>query len=217
MLARAEFGGGVRCAPIRPMANSARAAGQLDQLYHTTRDVRVRIRALMILLAAERGLVACEIAAIVRQDEETVRRWFAPVRGRGPDRALRCAALGGAAEGHARVPRAPASARAAAAAGFGLPFSLWTAARLADHLAEETGLRMSVPSVHRLLRAGGMALEPAAAHDHQPRSGVRASKKGGRGRARQPEARRGLLLRGRVQHQLAPHPAGDVEPERAGR
>jgi transposase len=31
----------------------------------------------MILLAAERGMVAAEIAAIVRQDEETVRRWFA--------------------------------------------------------------------------------------------------------------------------------------------
>jgi len=40
----------------------------------------------------------------------------------------------------------------------GLPFSLRTAARLADHLAEETGLRMSIPSVHRLPRVGGMAL-----------------------------------------------------------
>jgi transposase len=40
----------------------------------------------------------------------------------------------------------------------GLPFSLWTAARLADHLAEATGLRLSVPSVNRLLRAGDMAL-----------------------------------------------------------
>jgi hypothetical protein len=35
-----------------------------------------------------------------------------------------------------------------------LPFSLWIAAWLADCLAEETGLRMSVPSVQRLLRAG---------------------------------------------------------------
>ncbi|WP_246697006.1 winged helix-turn-helix domain-containing protein [Methylobacterium planeticum] len=37
-----------------------------------------------------------------------------------------------------------------------LPFSMWTAARLADHLAEETGLRMSVASIHRLLRAAGL-------------------------------------------------------------
>jgi len=40
----------------------------------------------------------------------------------------------------------------------GLPFSLWTAARLADHLAELAGVRMSAPSVCRLLREGGMAL-----------------------------------------------------------
>jgi transposase len=37
----------------------------------------VRTRALMILLAAERRLMAAEVAAIVRQDAETVRRWFA--------------------------------------------------------------------------------------------------------------------------------------------
>ena len=31
----------------------------------------------MVLLAAKQGLVAAEIAPIVRRDEETVRRWFA--------------------------------------------------------------------------------------------------------------------------------------------
>jgi Homeodomain-like domain len=50
---------------------------KLDELYHGTRDVRVRTRAQMILLAAEQGLVTAVIAAVVRQDEETVRRWFA--------------------------------------------------------------------------------------------------------------------------------------------
>ena len=33
---------------------------------------------------------------------------------------------------------------------------MWTAGRLADRLAEETGLRMSVASIHRLLRAAGL-------------------------------------------------------------
>jgi hypothetical protein len=37
-----------------------------------------------------------------------------------------------------------------------LSFSMRTAARLADHLAEEAGLRMSVASIHRLLRAAGL-------------------------------------------------------------
>ena len=63
--------------PIRLDALSPERLRKLDELYHATRDVRVRTRAQMILLAAERGMVAAEIAAIVRQDEETVRRWFA--------------------------------------------------------------------------------------------------------------------------------------------
>ena len=65
---------------MRPIRLDALSAGQLcelDKLYHGTRDVRVRTRAQMILLAAEQGMVATEVAAIVRQDEETVRRWFA--------------------------------------------------------------------------------------------------------------------------------------------
>ena len=40
----------------------------------------------------------------------------------------------------------------------GLPYSMWTAARLADYMAEQTGLRMSIPSVLRLLRTADMAL-----------------------------------------------------------
>src|SRR3712207_1832161 len=63
--------------PIRLSSLSAERRRELDELYHGTRDVRVRTRAQMILLAAEQGLVAAEIAPIVRQDEETVRRWFA--------------------------------------------------------------------------------------------------------------------------------------------
>lgn len=144
--------------PIRLDALSAEQLRELDGLYHGTRDVRVRTRAQMVLLAAEQGMVAAEIAAIVRQDEETVRRWFARYRAEG-------------VEGLSDAPRSGAPPEATSAyrerllevvrrrpRALGLPFSLWTAARLADHLAELTGVRMSAPSVCRLLRAGGMAL-----------------------------------------------------------
>jgi transposase len=144
--------------PIRLDALSAEQLSELDHLYHTTPDPRVRIRALMILLAAERHLVAAEIAAIVRQHEETVRRWLARYEAEG-------------VAGLADAPRSGTPPKVTPAyrqrllevvrrrpRSLGLPFSLWTAARLADHLAEATGLRMSVPSVQRLLRAGGMAL-----------------------------------------------------------
>ena len=62
--------------PIRLDALSAEQLRELDELYHTTRDVRVGGRAQMILLVAEQGMVAAEIAAIVRQGEETARRWL---------------------------------------------------------------------------------------------------------------------------------------------
>jgi transposase len=38
------------------------------------------------------------------------------------------------------------------------PFSLWTLQRLADFLAEETGLRVSEETVRRALKAGGVVL-----------------------------------------------------------
>ncbi len=48
---------------------------ELDTPYRTARDVGCA-RALMVLLAAEKRLVACEIAAIVCESDETARRWL---------------------------------------------------------------------------------------------------------------------------------------------
>jgi transposase len=144
--------------PISLDTLSAEQLQELNELYRRTHDVRVRTRAQMILLAAEQGMVAAEIAPIVRQDEETVLRWLARYQAEG-------------VEGLSDAPRAGAPAKATSGyrerllqiarsrpRALGLPFSLWTAARLADHLAELTGVRMSTPSICRLLREGGMAL-----------------------------------------------------------
>ena len=40
----------------------------------------------------------------------------------------------------------------------GQPYSLWTLRRLADYLAEQTGLRVSYETVRRLLAAAGIVL-----------------------------------------------------------
>jgi hypothetical protein len=45
-------------------------------LYRTTKDVRLRTRAQIILLAAEQGMSAPTIAHIVRENEQTVRNWL---------------------------------------------------------------------------------------------------------------------------------------------
>ena len=58
--------------PIRLDALSPERLRELDELHHATRDVRVRTRARMVLLAAEQGLVAAEIAPVVRQDEDEI-------------------------------------------------------------------------------------------------------------------------------------------------
>lgn len=43
----------------------------LDELYHSTREVRLRTRVQMVLLAVEQHLTAGKIAAIVRENEES--------------------------------------------------------------------------------------------------------------------------------------------------
>ena len=61
----------IRIPPLDPEQLDA-----LEKLYRTTRNTRLRTRAQMVLLAAERRLTAAEIAEIVRTSEETVRRWL---------------------------------------------------------------------------------------------------------------------------------------------
>lgn len=163
--------------PIRLDTLSADQPRALDELYHRTRDVRVRTRAQMILLAAEQGLVAAEIAPIVRQDEETVRRWFA-----------RYAAEGLTGLSDAPRPGTPPKVTPAyrerllqlarrRPRALGLPLVAVDSSTprrpsgRADRAAPE---HPQHPSAAARRRHG---LEPAAAHDHRPRSRLRAQKK----------------------------------------
>ena len=70
--------------PIRVPELAPEQLAELEKLYRTTRNVRLRTRAQMVLLAAERHLTAAQIAEIVRASEETVRSRRSPgTRGRG--------------------------------------------------------------------------------------------------------------------------------------
>jgi transposase len=112
----------------------------------------------MILLAAEQGLKAPQIACIVRESEATVLRWLKRYRAEGIEglhdapRPGRPAQITEAykAELLAAVRRRPRS--------LGLPFSLWTLQRLVDSLAERTGIRVSNETVRRALKQAGIAL-----------------------------------------------------------
>jgi len=144
--------------PIRISDLDLERLTELEELYRATRSVRLRTRAQMILLAAERRLTAAQIAQIVRASEETVRRWLKRYLAEGVE-GLRDAPHPGAPRKvtveyrerlvHA-VRRRPRS--------LGLPFSLWTLRRLADHMAEQTGIRVEYETVRVHLRAAGIVL-----------------------------------------------------------
>ena len=144
--------------PIRLTPLTGEQLHALDQLYRTTHDVRIRTRTQMVLLAAERDLVAADIAAVVRQDEETVRRWLARYEAEGP------AGLSDAPRPGAPAKLTPAYRQQLVECvrrrprSLGLPYSLWTLQRLADYLAEQTGLRLSDETVRRALKAEGLVL-----------------------------------------------------------
>jgi hypothetical protein len=50
-------------------------------LYRSTKDVRLRTRAHIILLAGEQQMLASAIAKIVRTDDQSVRTWGVSVDG----------------------------------------------------------------------------------------------------------------------------------------
>jgi transposase len=144
--------------PVRIAHLAPADLGELDELYRTTRDARLRSRAQMVLLAAEQRLTAPEIAVIVRASEDTVRRWLKRYRSEG-------------IAGLHDVPRPGAPRKVTAAyveqllavvrrrpRSMGLPFSLWTLRRLADSLAEETGIRVEHETVRLRLKAAGIVL-----------------------------------------------------------
>jgi transposase len=136
---------------------------ELESLYRTSEDARLRIRALIVLLAAEQQLGAGEIARLVRYHEHTVRRWLARYTAQGIG-GLRDAPKPGA------PPKITESYRqelmrvlGMRPSELGLSFQAWTAPKLAEHLQRNTGIRVSLSSIYRLLRE-----QPAADQQSAP-------------------------------------------------
>jgi transposase len=144
-----------------PLGLSPLSEGGLDELkelYRTTKDVRLRTRSQMILLAAEQGMTAPAIAQIVRESDQTVRNWFKRYQAEGIE-GLKDAPMPGA-------PRkvTPEYVKQLVEVvrlrprSLGLPFSMWTLARLADYLAEQTGIRVEGETVRVHLKEAGIVL-----------------------------------------------------------
>ena len=144
--------------PLEIPAPTAAELEALDQLYRTTKNVRLRTRAQMVLLAGEQRMTAPAIAAIVREDDQTVRNWLKRYLAEGIE-GLKDRPMPGAPpkitpayeeQVLAAVRRRPRS--------LGQPYSLWTLQRLADYMAEQTGIRASDETVRQLLKKGEIVL-----------------------------------------------------------
>jgi transposase len=144
--------------PIRVPTLNSEQLDALEKAYRTTREARLRTRAQMVLLAAEQHLTAAQIAGIVRADEETVRRWLKRYLAEGVE-GLRDAPHPGA-PGKVTVEYRELLVQAVRRRprSLGLPFSLWTLRRLADYLAEQTGIRVEYETVRVHLKAAGIVL-----------------------------------------------------------
>lgn len=144
--------------PIRVREVTSEERKALETLYHETKDVRIRLRVQIVLLALERKMVAREIAAIVRTNGGTVRSWLKRFNSEG-------------IAGLYDEPRPGAPSKITPAyrqqlveivrrrpRALGQPYSLWTLRRLADYLAEATGIRVSHVTVQQLLAASDIVL-----------------------------------------------------------
>jgi transposase len=126
---------------------SAEQLQALEDMYRTTKDVRLRTRAQMMLLAAEKGLTAPAIAAIVRDDEQTVRRWMRRYMAEGIEGLKDAPKSGNPGKVNAAYEERLLSVVRRRPRSLDLPFSLWTLQRLADYLAAVTGIRVEAETV----------------------------------------------------------------------
>lgn len=131
---------------------------ELNELYRRTREPRLRTRAQIILLAAEKRLVAQAIGEIVRLSDQAVRKWLKRYIAEGIEGLSDMPRTGTPqkvtldyqAKLEAAVRRRPRSLE--------LPFSLWTLQRLSDYMAEQTGIRVEAETVRLYLKKRGIVL-----------------------------------------------------------
>jgi transposase len=131
--------------PVEIPALTAEELEALENLYRTTKEVRLR-------------MIAPVIAKIVRENDQTVRNWLKRWMAEGIE-GLKDRPMPGAPSKITKtyeeqllfaVRRRPRSLEQ--------PYSMWTLQRLADYMAEQTGIRASYETVRQVLKAGEVVL-----------------------------------------------------------
>lgn len=143
---------------IRVSLQSDEQLEALHQLYRHTKDVRLRTRAQIVLLAGEQAMTAPKIAEIVRENDGTVRAWLKRYEAEGIEGLSDRPRPGGPSKLTATFIETLLTAVRKRPRSFDLPFSLWTCQRLADYLVEQTGIRVSDETIRRQLAEHGITL-----------------------------------------------------------
>ena len=133
--------------PIELCPLSDEELTELSELYNKTKQARIRTRTQMILLAAEQKLTAPQIAKIVRKNEQTVRRWIKRYNAEGINGLLDIPRPGTPVKVTPAYREKLISVVRRRPRSLDLPYSVWTLQRLADYMAEETGIRVAAETV----------------------------------------------------------------------
>lgn len=112
----------------------------------------------IILLAGEQRFTAPTIARVVRQDEQTVRNWFGRYQAEGVEGLKDRPMPGGPAKVTKEYEEQLCAAARRRPRSLEQPSSLWTLQRLADSMAEQTGIRVFYETVRGVLARKGMVL-----------------------------------------------------------
>jgi transposase len=138
--------------PIQLRKLSEKEITELDELYRHTKQARMRTRAQIILLAGEQKLTAPKIAQLVRKDDQTVRNWLKRYNAEGINGLLDAPRPGTPVKVTSVYREKLISLVRRRPRSLGLPYSLWTLQRLADYMAEETGIRVAAETVRVQLK-----------------------------------------------------------------
>lgn len=133
------------------------AREELETLYRKARLPKMRTRVQMILLSAQCYLVP-SISKVVLVSERTVHRWIKRYQAEGVNGLYDAPRSGAPGKVTAKYKEGLLKAVRRRPRALGLSFSLWTAERLGDYMAEQTGIRISRTAVRKHLKAMGIVL-----------------------------------------------------------
>ena len=150
---------------VHPLSAEERA--ELERAYRSTGDADTRTRCHAILLSAA-GHSAPEIARLLLMAPMSVRRWIGRYEAGGVEALISTSPPGRTPSWDEAFEWQLIDAARSDPRARGRDFAGWTASRMADYLAETTGIRLSDERVRVLLRQHGYELRRGRAVRARP-------------------------------------------------